>query len=145
MVGAPSIGSQLKMLELLRSRGLVLAGTDQRVLRYLEFRRLARALPLYHPRTGKAVVARAWQITDAGVAVVLQVGKPAARRRPALTASQQIDIEEAIAAASSGGEPDAAPLPDPDAPTAGAVDVSAPKAAQSRQRARGRKPEHAHV
>lgn len=56
----------------------------------------------------------------------------------------QHDIEDAIAS-SSGGEPDAAPLTDPDAPAADTAGVSAPKAALSRQRARGRKPEHAHA
>ena len=49
---------------------------------------------------------------------------------------RQTDIEAAIAA-SSGGEPDAAPLTDPDAPACSSAGVSAPKAAQSRQRARG--------
>ena len=39
---------------------------------------------------------------------------------------RQIDIEAAIAA-SSGGEPDAAPLTDPDAPAVTAADVSAPQ------------------
>jgi len=53
--------------------------------------------------------------------------------------ARQIDIEDSIAArTSSGGEPDAAPLTDPDAPVPASTRVSAPKAAQSRQRARGR-------
>lgn len=40
--------------------------------------------------------------------------------------ARQTDIEDAIASASSGGEPGAAPLPDPDAPTVPAAGVSAP-------------------
>jgi hypothetical protein len=46
---------------------------------------------------------------------------------------------------SSGGEPDAAPLPDPDAPADTAAGASEPKAARSRLSARGRKPETHHV
>lgn len=57
--------------------------------------------------------------------------------------SRQINIDDAIASRRSGGAPEAAPLPDPDAPAVAAADVSAPKAAQSRQHARGRQPEHA--
>jgi hypothetical protein len=58
---------------------------------------------------------------------------------------RQIDIEDSIAAfSSSGGEPDAAPLPDPDAPVPVSTGVSAPKAAQSRQ-ALAAKPEPTHV
>jgi len=57
--------------------------------------------------------------------------------RPA-TDDRQTDIEDAIASSRSGGEPDAAPLPDPDAPVPVRTSVSAPRAAQSRQSARGR-------
>lgn len=59
----------------------------------------------------------------------------------------QIDIEDAIASASSGGEPDAAPFTDPDAPTVAPADVSATKGRPVETRrhmprgARGRKPE----
>ncbi|WP_174293432.1 hypothetical protein [Sphingomonas bacterium] len=113
------------MLELLRSHGLVLAGPDQTVLRYLQFRRHARALPLHDIR-GKTTLARAWQITDAGVAAALRLAEPKRRRRVAAPEHLQIDLEEAIAA-SSGGEPEAAPLPDPDAPTVTAAGVSAPQ------------------
>ncbi len=59
----------------------------------------------------------------------------------------QIDIEDAIASASSGGEPDAAPFTDPDAPTVAPVDVSATTGRPVETRmpmqrdARGHKPE----
>ena len=49
---------------------------------------------------------------------------------------RQIDIEAAIAA-SSGGEPDAAPLTVPDAPAAVTADVSAPQGRTVEKSARG--------
>ncbi len=57
---------------------------------------------------------------------------------------RQHDIEAAIAASaptSSGGEPDATPLTDPDTPTCSSAGVSAPKGRSVETRARGRKPE----
>lgn len=139
MGGAPSPKSQMGMLERLRSCGLVISGPDQRVLRYLELRRLAVARPLYDIR-GKATMARAWQITDAGVAAALRLAQPARGKRRARPGAEQIDLEEAIAA-SSGGEPEAAPLTDPDAPAVTAADVSAPQGRPVETCARGRKPE----
>ena len=59
---------------------------------------------------------------------------------------RQIDIEDAIASASPGGRPDAAPLADSDAPAVPAADVSAPpKAARSKRALAAAKPEPAHV
>jgi hypothetical protein len=46
---------------------------------------------------------------------------------------------------SSGGQPVAAPLPDPDAPVLAGTDVSAPSSRSVETRARGMKPENAHV
>ncbi len=66
---------------------------------------------------------------------------------PSAPDPDQIDIEDAIASASSGGEPDAAPFTDPDAPTVAPVDVSATKGRPVETRmpmqrdARGHKPE----
>jgi hypothetical protein len=55
---------------------------------------------------------------------------------------RQTDIEDAIASASSGDRPGAAPLPDPDAPAVPAADVSAPtKAALSKRALAAAKPE----
>lgn len=60
---------------------------------------------------------------------------------------RQIDIEDAIASASSGGRPDAAPLTDPDAQAVAPASVSAPegRSVETRRQmprgARGRKPE----
>lgn len=60
---------------------------------------------------------------------------------------RQTDIEDAIASASSGGRPDAAPLPDPDAPADAPAGGSAPEGRPVETRrqmprgARGRKPE----
>lgn len=142
MAGAPSPARQLRMLELLRSQGLVLAGPDQPVLRYLEFRRHARALPLHDIR-GKTIMARAWQITDGGIAAALSLSAPKRRKRSSAPQALQIDLEEAIAAR-SGERPVSLPLTDPDAPTVTAASVSAPMAAQSRRRARGQAGDAAH-
>lgn len=60
---------------------------------------------------------------------------------------RQIDLEDAIASASSGGRPDAAPFTDPDAPADAPASVSAPEGRSVETRrhmprgARGRKPE----
>lgn len=60
---------------------------------------------------------------------------------------RQIDLEDAIASASSGGRPDAAPLIDPDAPAVAPAVVSVPegRSVETRRQmprgARGRKPE----
>ena len=60
---------------------------------------------------------------------------------------RQTDIEDAIASASSGGRPDAAPLPDPDAQADALASVSAPEGRSVETRlpmqrgARGHKPE----
>lgn len=78
-------------------------------------------------------------VTWCDVVLSVRYGKYAADDR-------QTDIEDAIVAStSSGGEPNTAPVTDPDAPTVPAAGVSAPRAAQSRHSARGRKPEPAHV
>lgn len=61
------------------------------------------------------------------------------------TDPRQIDLEDAIAASSSGDEPEAAPLTDPDAPVASPTSVSAPLAAQSKRALAAAKPEHTHV
>lgn len=58
---------------------------------------------------------------------------------------RQTDLEDAIAASSSGSAPVCAPLTDPDAPAAGTASVSAPFGRPVETRARGRKPETAHV
>ena len=59
---------------------------------------------------------------------------------------RQTDIEDAIASASSGDRPGAAPLPDSDAPAVPAADVSAPtKAALSKRALAAAKPEQTHV
>lgn len=61
---------------------------------------------------------------------------------------RQIDLEDAIASASSGGRPEAAPLSDPDAPADALAGVSAPEGRPVETRrhmprgARGRKPEN---
>lgn len=69
----------------------------------------------------------------------IQYGRTAADPR-------QIDIEDAIASASLGDRPGAAPLPDSDAPAVPAVDVSAPtKAALSKRALAAAKPEPHHV
>lgn len=47
--------------------------------------------------------------------------------------------------ASSGGQPDSAPLPDPDAPAFSLADVSAPFSRSVETSARGTKPETFHV
>lgn len=60
---------------------------------------------------------------------------------------RQIDIEDAIASASSGGRPEAAPLSDPDAPADALAGVSAPEGRPVETHrlmpcgVRGRKPE----
>lgn len=59
--------------------------------------------------------------------------------------SRQIDIEDAIASASSGDRPETAPLPDLDAPAVTAAGVSAPKAAQSKRALAAAMPEHLYV
>lgn len=65
----------------------------------------------------------------------------------ASVAGGQHDIEDAIAASSSGGEPEGAPLTDSDAPAVSAAGVSAPSgrsvetSGQMPGGARGRKPE----
>ena len=59
---------------------------------------------------------------------------------------RQTDIEDAIASASSGDRPGAAPLPDPDAPAVPAAGVSAPtKAALSKRALAAAKPEPSNV
>lgn len=59
---------------------------------------------------------------------------------------RQTDIEDAIASASSGDRPGAAPLPGNDAPAVAAADVSAPsKAALSKRALAAAKPEAHHV
>lgn len=59
---------------------------------------------------------------------------------------RQTDIEDAIASASSGDRPGAAPLPGNDAPPVPAVGVSAPtKAALSKRALAAAKPEPHHV
>jgi hypothetical protein len=89
----------------------------------------------HHDRTGHA--------TWCEVHLSICYGRDAADER-------QVDIEDAIAASSSGGEPEAAPLPVPDAPAASNAGVSASSAAHRDMRfnardARGRKPETFHV
>ncbi len=54
---------------------------------------------------------------------------------------RQTDIEDAIAAASSGERPVSSSLTDHEAPATAIAGVSAPQAALSRKRARGKKPE----
>ena len=56
----------------------------------------------------------------------------------------QIDLEDAIHA-SSGDQPDAIPLPDPDAPAADTAGVSVTNCRPVEKNARGQKPETAHV
>jgi hypothetical protein len=140
------------MLELLRSRGLVLAPSDHRVLSYLEFRRHARALPLYSTRGNALPVSRAWQITDAGVAAALRLAVGAKRKGFKHRVVEQIDLEEHLAATAEpepGRRPEAATRPVPDAPAVTAADVSAPEGRPSRRAAdrphgaRGQKPETA--
>ncbi len=88
----------------------------------------------HHDRTGHAT----WCDIDARI----RYGRTAPDDR-------QIDIEDAIASASSGGAPDCAPLPDLDAPAAVTVDVSVPVGRPvetsrfNAHAARGRKPEPA--
>lgn len=123
MAGTPSPARQARVLELLHSRGLVTAKADHQVLRYLEFRRQARALPLYDPR-GRLLANRAWQITPAGAAAALRLKQPPRRRSQGSAEPLQIDLEEAIAT-SSGSAPECAPLPDPDAPACSSTGVSA--------------------
>jgi hypothetical protein len=57
---------------------------------------------------------------------------------------RQIDIEDSIAA-SSGDQPDAIPLPEFDAPAVAPAGVRVPEGRSVEKRARGRKPEPAHV
>jgi hypothetical protein len=54
---------------------------------------------------------------------------------------RQIDIEDAIASASSGDAPGCAPLPGNDAPTVPAAGVSAPKGRSSKHALTAAKPE----
>lgn len=88
----------------------------------------------HHDRTGHP--------TWCDIALAVRYGRVTADDR-------QIDLEDAIASSSSGGEPDAAPLPDPDAPATVIADVSAPQGrpvetrASMARGARGRKPETA--
>jgi hypothetical protein len=84
----------------------------------------------HHDRTGHA--------TWVKIVAEIQYGSNAADPR-------QTDIEDAIASASSGDRPEAAPLTDLDAPAIPAADVSAPKAAQSKRALAAAKPEPAHV
>lgn len=85
----------------------------------------------HHDRTNHAT----WVKYDGEI----QYGRTAADPR-------QIDIEDAIASASSGDRPGAAPLPDSDAPAVAAADVSAPsKAALSKHALAAAKPEAHHV
>ncbi|WP_375380110.1 hypothetical protein [uncultured Sphingomonas sp.] len=58
---------------------------------------------------------------------------------------RQADIEDAIAASSSGDRPVSIPLPDSDTPTCSSAGVSAPKAAQSEHALAAAKPEHEHA
>jgi len=141
---APSANKQRGMLERLRA-GLVLAKPDQPVLRYFERRRLARALPLYDPRNGKLLPGRAWQITPAGVAAALRLAAPTPRVRARQATAEQIDIEEAIASASSGRAPECAPLTDLDAPAVPAAGVSAPEGRSSNPALAAAKPETVHA
>lgn len=91
----------------------------------------AQALAVqHHDRTGHA--------TWCDVYLSVRYGREAADDR-------QTDIEDAIAASSSGGGPDAAPLTDPDAPTVPAAGVSAPLAAQSKRALAAAKPEPIHA
>jgi hypothetical protein len=144
MALAPSANKQRGMLERLRT-GLVLAGPDQPVLRYFERHRLARALPLHDPRNGKRLARRAWQITPAGVAAALRLAAPRTRSRARQATAEQIDIEEAIASASSGRAPECAPLTDLDAPAVPAAGVSAPEGRSSKPALAAAKPETLHA
>ena len=72
------------------------------------------------------------------VAMTIRYGRDAADDR-------QIDIETAIAAASSGERLVSLPLPDPDTPVCSSTDVSAPRAAQSRRMRSRPKPEASHA
>jgi hypothetical protein len=58
---------------------------------------------------------------------------------------RQHDLEDAIAASRSGGEPDATPLTDFDAPAVPTADVSAPVGRSSKHALAAAKPEHHHV
>jgi len=85
----------------------------------------------HHDRTGHA--------TWVTIATEIQYGNTAPDPR-------QTDIEDAIASASSGDRPGAAPLPDPDAPAVPAAGVSAPtKAALSKRALAAAKPEPSHA
>ncbi len=85
----------------------------------------------HHDRTGHATWVR--------YAGEIQYGRAAADPR-------QTDIEDAIASASSGDRPGAAPLPDSDAPAVAAASVSAPtKAALSKRALAAAKPEPHHA
>lgn len=57
----------------------------------------------------------------------------------------QVDLEEAIHAISSGGQPEAAPRPDSDAPAADPAGVSVTYGRSVETNARGQKPETVHV
>ena len=142
MVGAPSSRRQRGMLERLQV-GLVLAGPDNPTLRYLQLRRYVRPLSVHDPRTGKPLLPRAWQITDAGIAAALRLGEPTKRKGAARPTAEQIDIEEAIASASSGDAPVCAALTDLDAPAVPAAGVSAPQGRSSKHALAAAKPEHA--
>jgi hypothetical protein len=56
---------------------------------------------------------------------------------------RQIDIEDAIAASSSGDAPECAPIPDTDAPAVPAADVSAPRGRSSSEALAAEQPETA--
>lgn len=88
----------------------------------------------HHDRTGHA--------TWCDVALSIRYGR-------IIPDDRQTDIEDALrnlgASASSGGEPDAAPLPDPDAPAVPAAGVSAPQAARRDTRSRPNSRSIAHV
>lgn len=131
------------MLERLRDRGLVLAGHDNRILCALGRRREVRAHPLYDHRNGTLLASRAWEITDAGTAAL--VGAARRRRGAGRSVDRQIDIEDAIAATSSGSRPDAAPLTDPDTPAPDRAGASAPEGRPVETCARGRTPETANA
>ena len=130
------------LLRLLLSRGLILASADHRALRDLERRRHVRAVPLHNAR-GQALQSRAWSITTNGQAWL--------QGQPCVADVRQIDIEDAIASASSGDAPVCAPFPDLDAPAVTAADVSIPNGRPVETRrlkaraARGRKPEALHA
>ena len=148
MIKPPSRAAQLRMLGILRSRGMVLARWDHRILRYRELRRYVRAIPLVDARSGNPSTSRAWQITDAGIAAQFNLAAPNRRGAPAPPEVRQIDLEETIAARAvpeTDRRPEATIRPVPDAPANPPADVSAPESRPSRsastRSARGQQPE----